>query len=72
MSPDPNCWQANLGNFVTSLDVAGCPVTVSMLDREMKRLPDAPIDTPAAHAGRSGLPRSSRRNSLRSPNISAG
>jgi dihydroxyacetone kinase-like protein len=36
-----------VGNFVTSLDMAGCSVTVSMLDDEMKRLWDAPVHTPA-------------------------
>src|SRR5712675_116242 len=36
-----------VGNFVTSLDMAGCSVTVSMLDEEMKRLWDAPVHTPA-------------------------
>jgi phosphoenolpyruvate---glycerone phosphotransferase subunit DhaK len=36
-----------VGNFVTSLDMAGCSVTVSMLDEEMKRLWDAPVHTAA-------------------------
>jgi dihydroxyacetone kinase-like protein len=36
-----------VGNFVTSLDMAGCSPTVSMLDEEMKRLWDAPVHTPA-------------------------
>jgi dihydroxyacetone kinase-like protein len=36
-----------VGNFVTSLDMAGCSVTVSILDDEMKRLWDAPVHTPA-------------------------
>ena len=36
-----------VGNFVTSLDMAGCSATVSMLDEEMKRLWDAPVHTPA-------------------------
>jgi dihydroxyacetone kinase-like protein len=36
-----------VGNFVTSLDMAGCSVTVSMCDEEMKRLWDAPVHTPA-------------------------
>lgn len=34
-----------VGNFVTSLDMAGCSVTVSLLDDETKRLWDAPVDT---------------------------
>jgi dihydroxyacetone kinase-like protein len=36
-----------VGNFVTSLDMAGCSLTVSMLDDEMRRLWDAPVHTPA-------------------------
>jgi phosphoenolpyruvate---glycerone phosphotransferase subunit DhaK len=34
-----------VGNFVTSLDMAGCSATISMLDDEMKRLWDAPVHT---------------------------
>lgn len=42
-----------VGNFVTSLDMAGCSVTVSLLDDEMTRLWDAPVDTAALRwAGR--------------------
>ena len=40
-----------VGNFVTSLDMAGCSVTVSMLDGEMKRLWDAPVHTAALRWG---------------------
>ncbi len=40
-----------VGNFVTSLDMAGCSVTVSMLDDEMKRLWDEPVHTPALRWG---------------------
>jgi phosphoenolpyruvate---glycerone phosphotransferase subunit DhaK len=40
-----------VGNFVTSLDMAGCSVTVSILDEEMKRLWDAPVHTPALRWG---------------------
>jgi phosphoenolpyruvate---glycerone phosphotransferase subunit DhaK len=40
-----------VGNFVTSLDMAGCSVTVSVLDEEMKRLWDAPVHTPALRWG---------------------
>jgi dihydroxyacetone kinase-like protein len=36
-----------VGNFVTSLDMAGCSMTVSMLDEEMKRHWDAPVHTAA-------------------------
>jgi phosphoenolpyruvate---glycerone phosphotransferase subunit DhaK len=40
-----------VGNFVTSLDMAGCSVTVSILDEESKRLWDAPVHTPALRWG---------------------
>jgi dihydroxyacetone kinase-like protein len=36
-----------VGNFVTSLDMAGCSATITVLDEEMKRLWDAPVYTPA-------------------------
>ena len=36
-----------VGNFVTSLDMAGCSATVSILDEDMMRLWDAPVHTPA-------------------------
>jgi len=40
-----------VGNFVTSLDMAGCSVTVSLLDEEMKRFWDAPVHTAALRWG---------------------
>jgi dihydroxyacetone kinase-like protein len=40
-----------VGNYVTSLDMAGCSVTVSLLDEEMKRLWDAPVHTAALRWG---------------------
>jgi dihydroxyacetone kinase-like protein len=40
-----------VGNFVTSLDMAGCSATVVMLDEEMRRLWDAPVHTPALRWG---------------------
>jgi len=40
-----------VGNFVTSLDMAGCSVTVSLLDEEMKRLWDAPVHAAALRWG---------------------
>ena len=40
-----------VGNFVTSLDMAGCSATVSILEEEMKRLWDAPVHTPALRWG---------------------
>ena len=40
-----------VGNFVTSLDMAGCSATVSLLDDEMKRFWDAPVHTAALRWG---------------------
>src|SRR5271157_980520 len=41
-----------VGNYVTSLDMAGCSITVSMLDDELVALWDAPVETPALRWGR--------------------
>ena len=46
-----NVARSLVGNFVTSLDMAGCSVTVSLLDNEMKRLWDAPVHTAALRWG---------------------
>ncbi|ATL67266.1 dihydroxyacetone kinase family protein [Nocardia terpenica] len=40
-----------VGEFVTSLDMAGCSLTVSWLDDELERLWLAPADAPALHRG---------------------
>jgi dihydroxyacetone kinase-like protein len=36
-----------VGNYVTSLDMAGCMVTVLKLDSDLKQFWDAPVRTPA-------------------------
>ena len=36
-----------VGNYVTSLEMAGCSLTVTLLDAELARLWDAPV-TPEA------------------------
>lgn len=41
-----------VGNYVTSLDMAGCSVTLCRADDEMLRLWDAPVETPALRWGR--------------------
>jgi phosphoenolpyruvate---glycerone phosphotransferase subunit DhaK len=41
-----------VGNYVTSLDMAGCSITVSMLDEELLPLWDAPVETPVLRWGR--------------------
>jgi phosphoenolpyruvate---glycerone phosphotransferase subunit DhaK len=40
-----------VGNYVTSLDMAGCSVTLSILDQETMQLWDAPVATPALRWG---------------------
>jgi phosphoenolpyruvate---glycerone phosphotransferase subunit DhaK len=40
-----------VGNYVTSLDMAGCSLTVTMLDDELTRLWDAPVHTAALRWG---------------------
>ncbi|MEU2433610.1 MULTISPECIES: dihydroxyacetone kinase subunit DhaK [unclassified Streptomyces] len=41
-----------VGNYVTSLDMAGCSVSVCAMDEELLRLWDAPVQTPALRWGR--------------------
>jgi dihydroxyacetone kinase-like protein len=43
--------RALVGNFVTSLDMAGCSLTVTLLDRELEGLWDAAVHTPALRWG---------------------
>jgi len=43
--------RALVGNYVTSLEMAGCSVTVSLLDDETARLWDAPVHTAALRWG---------------------
>jgi dihydroxyacetone kinase-like protein len=38
-----------IGNYITSLEMAGCSITLLKLDEELTRLWDAPVDTPALH-----------------------
>ncbi|KHO27750.1 dihydroxyacetone kinase [Mycolicibacterium setense] len=44
--------QPEVGELVTSLDMAGCSLTVMWLDDELERLWTAPTDTPAYRKGR--------------------
>ncbi|UED82905.1 dihydroxyacetone kinase subunit DhaK [Streptomyces profundus] len=41
-----------VGNYVTSLDMAGCSVSLCRLDEELLRLWDAPVSTPGLRWGR--------------------
>jgi dihydroxyacetone kinase-like protein len=38
-----------VGNYVTSLDMAGCSITLTLLDDEVTALWDAPVNTAALH-----------------------
>jgi phosphoenolpyruvate---glycerone phosphotransferase subunit DhaK len=40
-----------VGNYVTSLEMAGCMITLTRLDDELTRLWDAPVSTPALRWG---------------------
>ena len=40
-----------VGNYVTSLDMAGCSITLSLLDDDMLRCWDAPVQTAALRWG---------------------
>ena len=40
-----------VGSYITSLDMAGCSITLLELDEELTRLWDAPVDTPALRWG---------------------
>jgi dihydroxyacetone kinase-like protein len=40
-----------VGNYITSLDMAGCSITLLRLDDEMQALWDAPVHTPALRWG---------------------
>jgi dihydroxyacetone kinase-like protein len=40
-----------VGSYVTSLDMAGCSITVTLLDEELARLWDAPVHTAALRWG---------------------
>jgi dihydroxyacetone kinase-like protein len=43
--------RALVGNYVTLLDMAGCSITVTMLDEEIAQAWDAPVHTPALRWG---------------------
>ncbi|WP_367176291.1 dihydroxyacetone kinase subunit DhaK [Haloarcula rubripromontorii] len=40
-------WDAWVGDYMTSLDMAGCSITICAVDEELKSLLDAPAETPA-------------------------
>jgi len=39
-----------VGNYVTSLEMAGCSLTVTLLDGDLLKLWDAPVHTAALRA----------------------
>ena len=46
-----NIQRSLVGNFTTSLDMAGCSLTLTLLDEEMLRFWDAPVNTAALRWG---------------------
>ena len=40
-----------IGNYITSLEMAGCSITLVRMDEELTRLWDAPVDTIALRWG---------------------
>jgi dihydroxyacetone kinase-like protein len=40
-----------IGPYITSLEMAGCSITLLKLDDELKRLWDAPVNTPGLRWG---------------------
>jgi dihydroxyacetone kinase-like protein len=44
---DIETWDAWVGDYMTSLDMAGCSITVCAVDEELKELLGAPAETPA-------------------------
>ena len=40
-------YRSYVGNYMTSIEMAGCSVSLLKLDGELKQLLDAPCDTPA-------------------------
>jgi dihydroxyacetone kinase-like protein len=40
-----------VGSYITSLDMAGCSLTLLKLDEELRRLWDSPVLTPALRWG---------------------
>jgi dihydroxyacetone kinase-like protein len=40
-----------VGNYVTSLEMAGCMLTLTKLDADLTRLWDAPVNTPGLRWG---------------------
>ena len=41
-----------VGNYITSLEMAGCSITVCRLTPQLTELWDAPVETPALRWGR--------------------
>lgn len=44
-------YRSYVGNYMTSIDMAGCSVSLLKLDDELKALLDAPCDAPAFKQG---------------------
>jgi dihydroxyacetone kinase-like protein len=46
-----NVVRSHVGNLCTSLDMAGCSITLTKLDEQLVDLWDAPVHTPALRWG---------------------
>ncbi|MCX5044119.1 dihydroxyacetone kinase family protein [Aldersonia sp. NBC_00410] len=55
--------EPEVGELVTSLDMAGCSLTLTWLDDELERLWTAPADSPAYRKGRPAAAAGQRRDS---------
>lgn len=53
--------EPEVGELVTSLDMAGCSLTLTWLDEELQRLWHLPVDTPAYRKGARGFDDSEQR-----------
>ena len=56
--------QPEVGELVTSLDMAGCSLTIMLLDEDLERLWKASCDTPSYKKGASGLKTTARKQQV--------
>jgi D-erythrulose 4-kinase len=61
--------EPEVGELVTSLDMAGCSLTIMLLDEDLERLWKASCDTPSYKKGTSNLPEARRRNLIADSSI---
>jgi dihydroxyacetone kinase len=63
--------EPEVGELVTSLDMAGCSLTVMWLDEELEKYWTAPADTPAYRKGIAAKPDSGERRTVRAADAPA-